>query len=129
MKIAQAVREASAEQEIYLLLTSYVQATRLGHEMRYLSKYMSTLPVTGRDDVSGWIEGLFTALGLASKSLDDSSRVVIKEALYVFGEALIRLKWLEVSGLRTETCPFQSNAVDALLGSTQLEEAWLSPMR
>jgi hypothetical protein len=122
MKIAQAVREASSEQEVYVLLTSYVEAARLGHGMRNLSKYMASLPLTGRDDVRGRIEGLFTALGLASKSLDDSSRVVIKEALYVFGEALIRLKWLEMRAQRTEGCPCQSNAVDALLGSTQLEE-------
>ncbi len=83
---------------------------------------MANLPVTGRDDVRGRIEGLFTALGLASKSLDDGSRVVIKEALYVFGEALIRLKWLEMRAQRTEGCACQLNAVNALLGSIQLEK-------
>ena len=122
MKIAHAVREAGTEQEIYLLLTAYIKATRLGDEMSSLSQHMTSLPLAGPDDVRGRIEGLFTALGLASKSLDDSSRVVLKEALYVFGEALIRLKWLEMRAQRTDGCPCESSAVDALLGSTQLEE-------
>jgi hypothetical protein len=92
MKIAHAVREAGTEQEIYVLLTAYIKAARLGEEMSSLSQHMTSLPLAGPDDVRGRIEGLFTALGLASKSLDDGSRVVLKEALYVFGEALMRLK-------------------------------------
>jgi hypothetical protein len=129
MKIAQAVREASTEQEVYLLLTAYIKGTRLGAEMSSLSQHIRTLPLAGPDDVRGRIEGLFAALGLASKNLDDSSRLALKEALYVFGEALIRLKWIEKRAQRPEGCPGQSNADDALLGSTQLEQTCRSPMR
>jgi len=105
MKIAHAVREAGTEQEIYVLLTAYIKAARLGEEMSSLSQHMTSLPLAGPDDVRGRIEGLFTALGLASKSLDDGSRVVLKEALYVFGEALMRLKWLESKAQRSEERP------------------------
>ena len=97
MMITQAVREARTEQDIYLLLTAYVQATRLRDELRKLSRHATSLPLTGLDDVKERIQGLFTELGVASRGLDDSSRLVIKEALYVFGEALMRLKWLETA--------------------------------
>ena len=80
MIITQAVREAGTEQEIYLLLTAYVRATRLGGELGSRSTHLTRLPLTGRDDVRGRIEGLFTELGVASRGLDDESRVVIKEA-------------------------------------------------
>jgi len=93
--IAQAVREANSEQEIYLLLAAYVKATRLGSEVRSFSQQMIGLPLFRPEDLRRRIEGLFSALTLASKSLDDSSRVVLKEALYIFGEALIRLESLE----------------------------------
>jgi hypothetical protein len=97
MMITQAVREARTEQDIYLLLTAYVQATRLGDELKKLSRHATGLPLTGLDDVRERIQGLFTELGVASRGLDDGSRLVIKEALYVFGEALMRLKWLETA--------------------------------
>jgi hypothetical protein len=97
MIITQAVREARTEQDIYLLLTAYVQATRLGDEVRKLSRHVTSLPLTGLDDVRERIQGLFIELGVASRGLDDGSRLVIKEALYVFGEASMRLKWLETA--------------------------------
>lgn len=97
MMITQAVREARTEQDIYLLLTAYVQATRLADELRKLSRHVTSLPLTGLDDVKERIQGLFSELGMASRGLDDGSRLMIKEALYVFGEALIRLKWLETA--------------------------------
>ena len=122
MRIAQAVREASTEQEIYLLLTAYVKGTRLGAEMSSLSQYMRSMPLAGPDDVRGRIEGLFTALGLASKSLDDSSRFALKEALYVFGEALARLKWIEMRARQPDGGLEQPGVQGALRGSTQLEQ-------
>jgi hypothetical protein len=100
MMITQAVREARTEQDIYLLLTAYVQATRLGDELRKLSRHATSLPLTGLDDVKERIQGLFAELGVASRGLDDGSRLVIKEALYVFGEALMRLQWLETAQQR-----------------------------
>jgi hypothetical protein len=92
--IHQAVREASTEQEIYLLLTAYVKATRIGDEMNRLSQQMTSLPLAGSDDVRGRIQGLFAGLGTASRRLDDVSRTAIKEALYVFCEASLRLNGL-----------------------------------
>jgi hypothetical protein len=92
--IHQAVREARTEQEIYLLLAAYVKATRIGDEMNRLSQQMTSLPLAGPDDVRGRIQGLFAGLGTASRRLDDVSRTAIKEALYVFCEASMRLHGL-----------------------------------
>jgi hypothetical protein len=92
--ITHAVREASTEQEIYLLLTAYVRATRIGDEMNRLSQQMTSLPLAGPADVRGRIQGLFAGLGTASRRLDDVSRTAIKEALYVFCEASMRLNGL-----------------------------------
>ncbi|HTS52560.1 MAG TPA: hypothetical protein VMH26_04740 [Burkholderiales bacterium] len=97
MIITQAVREAGTEREVYLLLTAYVKATRLGGQLKSPPTELTRLPLTGRDDVRARTEALFAELGLASRGLDDDSRVVIKEALYVFGEALFRLKSLDGS--------------------------------
>jgi hypothetical protein len=97
--IHQAIREARTEQEIYLLLTAYVKATRLGDEMNRLSQHMTSLPLAGADDVRGRIQGLFVGLGTASRRLDDVSRTAIKEALYVFCEASMRLDGLHGAAL------------------------------
>jgi hypothetical protein len=47
------------------------------------------------EDVKGRTLQLFLMLQAVSKSVDDNSRAAVKEALYVFGAALDRLKWLE----------------------------------
>ena len=106
--ITQAVREARTEQDIHMLLTAYVHATRLGDELKMLSRHLTSLPLTGVDDVRERIQGLFTELGVASRGLNDGSRLVIKEALYVFGAALKRLKSLEAAQ-RNEGSTSQSN--------------------
>ena len=94
MMITQAVREAGTEQDIYLLLTAYVQATRLGDELKKLSRHATSLPLTGLDDVKERIQGLFTELGVASRGLDDGSRLVIKEAPRQGGEqTYLRIHW------------------------------------
>jgi hypothetical protein len=110
MMITQAVREARTKQDIFLLLTAYLQATRLADELRKLSRHITSLPLTGLDDVSERIKGLFSQLGMASRGLDDGSRLVIKEALYVFAEALVRLRWLETAQQGEGGYASQSNA-------------------
>ena len=94
MTITQAVREARSERDVYVLVTAYIRATRLADELEKLSRHATTLPLIGPDDLRDRIQGLFTELGVASRGLNDDSRLVIKESLYVFGEALLRLKWL-----------------------------------
>ena len=106
--IHQAVREARTEQEIYLLLAAYVKATRIGDEMNRLTQHMTSLPLAGPDDVRGRIQGLFVGLGMASRCLDDVSRTAIKEALYVFCEASMRLHGLH-GPLSEEGAPSRSH--------------------
>jgi hypothetical protein len=91
MIITQAVREANTEQQIYLLLTAYVRATGAGDGPEAVLRRLVGSPLSSSDDLKRQIERLFAALGMASKSLDDDSRVIIKEALYVSSEALTRL--------------------------------------
>jgi len=102
--IHEAVREAGSEQEIYLLLTAYVKATRIGDAMNQLSDHMTSLQLTGPDDVRGLIQGLFAGLGTASRRLDDLSRTAIKEALYVFCEASLRLNGLHAAQPAEGSC-------------------------
>ena len=119
--ILQAVREARTEQEICLLLTAYVKATRIGDEVNCLSQHMTSLPLAGPDDVIGRIQGLFAGLGAASRRLDDASRTVIKEALYVFCEASLRLSGLH----RAQQCegPLPPPHADAAPNSKELHLA------
>jgi hypothetical protein len=109
MMIIQAVREAGTPEEIYLLLTAYVRGTRLGDELKSVPRQLTALPLSDPDDVKA-MHGLFNELGTASKGLDDVSRTMIKEALYVFTEGLKRLLWLnntrgEDRDLRTDPRP------------------------
>lgn len=96
--ITRLIREAGSEQEIFLLLAAYVEATRLHAKVRNRLTRGTGAPLGGLDVVKKWIEALFYELGAASTGLDDSSRMVVKEALYVFGEALMRLEAVSANG-------------------------------
>ncbi|HTS55351.1 MAG TPA: hypothetical protein VMH26_18940 [Burkholderiales bacterium] len=111
MIIIQAVREARTEEEIYLLLTDYLGEAQLGRELMGRSTQLTRLPLASRDDVRRRIDCLFTELSVASRGLDDGSRVVIKEAPYVFGEALLRLNRLANAGGPTTSLPRPMNVM------------------
>ena len=97
--ITRFIREASGDKEVYLLLAAYVEATRLHAKVSSHSRRATDTPLDGPDVVKRWIEALFLELSAASTGLDDNFRGVVKDALYVFGEALMRL---EVLGRQTE---------------------------
>jgi hypothetical protein len=104
--ITRLIREASSEQEIYLLLAAYVEATRLHAKVSNRSGHGTNAPVGGVDVVKKWIQALFAELGAASTGLNDGARVVVKEGLYVFGEALVRLEVLGRGGTQpVDTSP------------------------
>lgn len=89
--VTHAIREASSSQEVYVLLTTYLNGAPLVGELMRLSREIVAMNLTGMDDMQVCTVRLFSALHNVSKSLDDISRVAVKEALYVFGSALDRL--------------------------------------
>jgi len=88
--ITHAIREANSAQEVYVLLTKFLNGAQLSDLMRQPQE-ITAMRVTGMDDVKDFAARLFSALQIVSKGLDDNSRVVVKEALYVFGTALDHL--------------------------------------
>jgi hypothetical protein len=106
MVITQAIREANSPREVYLLLSAYLQAVRLGGEVIDPFLEIATAPPVSIEDVKKKTLQLFVMLQAVSKSLDDKSRGAVKEALYVFGAVLGRLKSLEGSNIeRQELSP------------------------
>jgi len=101
--ITRLIREASSEQEIVLLLAAYVDATRLHAKLGSRATRETASTTNGIDVVKRWVGALFDELSAASTGLDDTARVVVKEALYVFGEALARLE--VVASENTTECP------------------------
>jgi hypothetical protein len=93
--ITRAIGEASSSQEVYALLTTYLNSTSVGGRFTRQSPDTTAMKVTGMDDVKACTVRLFSALQRVSESLDDDSRVAVKEALYVFGAALNRLGWYQ----------------------------------
>jgi hypothetical protein len=106
MVINQAIREANSPREVYLLLSAYLEAVRLGGEMIDPFLEIATAPLVSIEDVKKKTLKLFLMLQAVSKRLDDKSRGAVKEALYVFGAVLGRLKSLEgVNIERRELAP------------------------
>lgn len=95
MTIVDAIRQSHSDLEVYELLNVYIEAIPFAQNTDGTA-FRPTESMTG---VMKQTQTLFVALGLVSRRLDDPSRVVIKEALYVFNAALDRLRSLAgVSG-------------------------------
>ena len=93
--IAHSVREANTPREVYLLLAAYLEVVRCRGELIDPFREIATAPLAGTEDVKERTLQLFFMLQAVSRSLDDGSRVAVKEALYVFGAVLDRLNSLE----------------------------------
>jgi len=95
MIITRAIRDANSSREVYLLLSTYLEAVRSGDEMIDPFREIATAPLVSIHGVKERILQLFFMLQAVSKSLDDNSRAAVKEVLYVFGAVLDRLKSLK----------------------------------
>ena len=109
MMITHAIREANSPRDVYLLLSGHLEAVRLDGDMIDSSREIATAPLVSIEDVKERTLQLFFMLQAASNSLDDSSRRAVKEALYVFGAVVDRLKSLDgavnsKSNARTAAC-------------------------
>lgn len=92
--IADLIREARTEQEIFHLLNAYIEAAGCDGKSSYLPDDMATLPSCVNDVMQRCFK-LMEALDVSSKRLDDEACLALKEALHVYGNALNRLKSLE----------------------------------
>ena len=91
MMIADVLRNATTEHEIYFLLTAYVEAVRFCDKLNDVPEHMASLPLAGIDDVRSRFKKLVPELDAASKRLDHKACETIREALHIFGAALHRL--------------------------------------
>ena len=94
MDITQVIRDAESDYVVFFLLISYIEALRFCNR---LPARLTSLPITGIDDVSTRYQGLVVELDSASRKLDDKACVLIKKALHVFGTALHRLALLHAA--------------------------------
>lgn len=93
--ITNVIREANTKQDIYFLLTAYIEAVRFGDNLNCLPEHVTRLPLTGLKDLRGRSAKLIYELHGGSGRFDDKQCVALKETLEVFDAALHRLKLLE----------------------------------
>jgi hypothetical protein len=89
--ITNAIRNANTEHEVLFLLTTYVEAARDSGRLHFLSECVTELPLHGVPEVRARLLNLLLELDAASRNLDDYTRDVLHEAVYIFGTALEQL--------------------------------------
>lgn len=98
--IADVIRKAETEHEVFVLLTAYIEAVRFCDKLHYLPDDITRLPLDGAMDVRTRFEQLILELDAASRRLDDRSCLVIREAVHIFGTALSRFELLDAPRYR-----------------------------
>ncbi len=84
MRIMYAIRESASDNEIYQLLNAYIEALQLDGEPCNPCARTTHARIRSTSDLMQQITALIHALGTASRTLDDHSRLLIKEVLHVF---------------------------------------------
>ena len=95
MIIRDAIERANNEQEIFLLLTSYVETVRQGDHVKLLPWQVRDLPLAGSDDLKARIYGL--QLRAMPPDVDHSTRLVVEETVEIFRTALRRHAFLQAN--------------------------------
>jgi hypothetical protein len=91
------IRSAGTEQEIYLLLTSYIEAVWLSDKSHgCIPAELTRLPLNGVADVRERFNRLMLELDGASKRLDDDACAHVREGVHIFSFALNRLSMFNV---------------------------------
>jgi hypothetical protein len=93
--ITDLMRDATAEHEIYFLLTAYIETARSEKRLEFLPVAATALPLDDLTDVRFRFTTLMNALDAASRNLDDQACLVLREAVFVYGSALHCLAELE----------------------------------
>lgn len=121
--IAEILRGAENEYEIYFLLTSYIEALRADDQYERLPESITRLPLEGAADVRMRCAKLVAELDVASRQLDDKACMLIKDALYVLGMALARLQALDVPHKLMDILLVDGNPADARVTQEALTSA------
>lgn len=101
--VADIIRNANTEHEIYFLLASYIEAVRFCDKLHCMSERITRLPLNGVADVRERFEQLIIELDAASRRLDDKSCTVIREGMHILGSALNRLGVLDEQHYRPQS--------------------------
>ena len=88
------IREAKNEQEVFFLLTSYVESVRYGDQLNLGPETVTRIPLGDNDRVREQGQQLAAELNKASATQNENACLVIAEALPVFNAALDRLEAL-----------------------------------
>lgn len=94
MTITEAILSADSKEEIFALLTYYLDALRSGENIQRLPETLTKLPLAGANDLRRRIERLNVELDAASKNLDNRTCQTILEAQATF---LAAIHWLDSS--------------------------------
>lgn len=94
MTITEAVISASSKEEIFVLLTYYLDALRSGENIHRLPEAITKLPLAGANDLRLRIGRLNVELDAASKNLDDRTGQTILEVQATFLIAIHRFDLL-----------------------------------
>lgn len=93
--LADVIREARTEQEVFHLLNSYIEAVGSHGKPSYLlDEDVAALPSCANDVMQRCSE-FMGELDAASRRLDDKACLECREKLHIFSNALHRLKLLE----------------------------------
>jgi hypothetical protein len=100
MEIINIIRDANSTDEIYSLLTAYIEALQHCDKGESMTPQLVALPINGKADLQARSEQLFVELDVASRRLDDNACIVIKEARAIFTAALYCIRRLDKSRVR-----------------------------
>jgi hypothetical protein len=119
MVTTQAIHEADNEQEVYELLSAYLEGVWLDDQAHKALAQAVSSPIVGIVALREATEALVVALAAASKRLDDRSRVLIKDVLYVFCTAFDHLVLLHRVPRQSAHTPHRNTVRCVVAASSQ----------
>lgn len=95
MVIADAIREAETEYVVFFLLKTYLDTESRRAALKQLPAKITRVPIADKEDARSRYMLLNAEYDAAARRGDDKLRPSIKEALAVFGAAVLRLEALD----------------------------------
>ncbi len=108
--IHSAIRNSDSDHQIYALFAGYIETLQSGVNR---IGYSAAQPISGINDLRARFRQLMIELDATSSNTEDKSSVM-KQALYIYGEALARLhKLAEKKNIVAEQCLPGPNIIPA----------------
>ena len=100
MQIMEVMRRVHSEGEVRFLLSAYVETLPFYDHSRSLPRHVTTLPLSGVDDVRARFESLLDielndGAACAAEGEREGVHAIVREATEIFGVALTRLQSLQ----------------------------------